>query len=657
MSVRVRVLWTALLTLVATSAPAQTHTISGNVTTGSLPVEAARITLFDPGLACFFETRSDVTGAWSLTDVPSGTFSLGVAARLYDYVETTETITSDATFDTALLPESNEGVWSIIGSTTPEFLDATDIAVLLPNGRVFFCHDTTDSILFNPLTGTNNYPSGSSSAQGCMNGTLLGDGRLIFVGGQDGSDPGSFTDAVRWVKSWSTDSSWTDLPDLVHPTGRWYTGLARLNDGELLIMGGGTAPSAQRTDTCELFDLASETWSYTGSMLNPCEFPPSALLHTGKVLATWSPPQLYDPATGTWEETGDFVQPGRGWPGHSDHSVIVLSDGRALAIGTRSNDLTEPNMGEIYDPMTETWTLTNNADLVREQPEVVQLPDGRVFVGAGQASPPIPVPDLLGRVLWTDLYDPSTDSWRRVADMQIFREYHAVTLLIPDGRVITTGGTVIDFAVGPSSADIEAYTPPYLFRGVRPSIAAISETTLNRGATIELEITPATALTSVVLMGTEAVTHWVSGGVPRRLELATSFDGTAWSVTLPTDPDVVPLGHYMLFAMVDDIPSEAVIVNVIDEAESPFRRGDCNADGAINLADAIAGLGALFGGDSPSCDDACDTNDDGAHDIADAISLLSFLFSSGPAPLAPHPDCGEDPTQDGLNCSSYDVCL
>ena len=29
-----------------------------------------------------------------------------------------------------------------------------------------------------------------------------------------------------------------------------------------------------------------------------------------------------------------------------------------------------------------------------------------------------------------------------------FREYHAVTLLVPDGRVITTGGTVIvDFKV------------------------------------------------------------------------------------------------------------------------------------------------------------------------------------------------------------------
>ncbi|MFO0982462.1 MAG: hypothetical protein U1E76_12135 [Planctomycetota bacterium] len=47
-----------------------------------------------------------------------------------------------------------------------------------------------------------------------------------------------------------------------------------------------------------------------------------------------------------------------------------------------------------------------------------------------------------------------------------FREYHAVTLLVPDGRVLTTGGTRIKFSTA-TSANIEAYRPPYLFRGVR----------------------------------------------------------------------------------------------------------------------------------------------------------------------------------------------
>ena len=126
-----------------------------------------------------------------------------------------------------------------------------------------------------------------------MNATVLEDGRIIMVGGQDGSAPGSFMNAIPWVKTYRPQSdTWQWLEDMQHKAGRWYPGLARLADGSLLVMGGGTAPSAQRTETCERFDLLTETWSYTGSMLNPTEFPPSALLYNGKVLMTWWPPQL-----------------------------------------------------------------------------------------------------------------------------------------------------------------------------------------------------------------------------------------------------------------------------------------------------------------------------------------------------------------------------
>lgn len=617
----------------------------------------ARITLFTPPLDFFQETRSDSSGQWTLLNIPPGTYQLGVSARDFEYAEVSVSVSAaPLSFTSELAPETNQGSWSVIGSTLPEFLDATDIAYLTPQGQVFLCHNTTDPILFDPVTGAKTFPSGSGSEQGCMNGTVLGDARLLLVGGQDGSDPGSFMDAVRWVKTWSPAQSWVQLADLVHPVGRWYTGLARLADGSVMAMGGGTAPSAVRTDTCERFDLVTETWSYTGSMLNPCEFPPSALLHTGEVLITWSPPQLYDPVLETWQATGDFVQPNRGWPGHSDHSIVVLADGSVLAIGTRSTDLPSPAMGELYDPQLGSWSVTSNPGLVRQQPEVVQLPDGRVFVGAGQAKDPIPVPDVLGRVLWTDIYDPETDAWRRVADMQHFREYHAVTLLVPDGRVITTGGTVIDFIVGPTSADIEAYSPPYLFRGVRPQISSISTTTPGRGDTVTFDVFPQTEITSVVLMGTEVVTHWVSGGIPRRLELDVTQTGNQASVALPTDTNVLPLGWYMLFAMVDDIPSVAQIVNVVDTSPVPFVRSECNADAAVDLADAIRILDFVFGSGPPlDCQDACDANDDGDLDISDPIFLLAYLFDGGIS-LPPFPLCGGDPTQDALGCDTYAIC-
>jgi len=591
--------------------------VAGAVSASGGPVAGARVTLFVPSLANFLEERTGPDGTYMFQGVASGSYSLGVAAVGYGYVETVVTVGGGLTQQNfAIAPETHPGSWNIIGNTLPELFDATDIAMLLADGTVFFCHDTVDPIRFNPVTGQKTFPAGSASEQGCMNATLLEDGRIIMVGGQDGSDPGSFTDAIPWVKAYSPmANAWAQLPNLQLGVGRWYPGLARLNDGSLLAMGGGTAPAAARTDTCERFELATQTWSYTGSMLNPTEFPPTALLHTGEVLITWYPPQLYNPQSGEWRATGGLVQPARGWPNHSDHSLVVLSDGRALAIGIRKVSAANNAMGEIYDPVTETWSLTSSPQLLRLQPEVVQLPDGRVLVAAGEneAEPP-PVPNVLGVVKWCDLYNPALNTWRRVADMNQFREYHAVTLLVPDGRVLTTGGTRIQFQYGPTSADIEAFSPPYLFRGVRPSITSISTSTPARGTTVTVSIAPQTQITAAVLIGTPTTTHWVEGGIPRRLVLPVTQQGSTMTVTLPSDPNVLPLGHYMLFAMVDDIPSAAKIIRVV-----PAPSADFNGDGVVDGAD----LGTLLGSWG-TCDATCptDLNGDGAIDGADLGILL-----------------------------------
>lgn len=532
--------------------------VRGVVTDAAGPVAEVRVTLFDGAVTYFRETRTSATGQYALNNVRPGTWQLGIAARGYDYEEISVVVSGGRIVrDFELQPESIAGEWNIIGSTAPEFLDATDIGVLLADGRIFYCHDTIGPILFDPQTGLNSFPAGSGFAGGCMNGTLLAGGRVLFAGGQEGDDPGDFRLAVRWVRTFDPlIEDWTLLADLQHPTGRWYPGLARLNDGSLLAMGGGTRPNAARTATCELFELVTETWAYTGSMLNPTEFPPCALLYTGEVLATWYPPQLYNPANETWRATGNFVQPNRQWPGHSDHSLIMLTDGRAIALGTIGH--TNNFMGEIYDPAVETWSVTSNPGLLRFQSEVVQLPDGRILVAGGESKEPNPpVPNILNIVKWCDLYDPAANAWRRVADMNWFREYHAVTLFLPDGRVAMTGGTRIKFQYGPTSADIEGFAPPYLFRGVRPQVTNISGSEATRGQTVTLSIFPNTRLTSVVLMGMQTTTHWVDGGIPRRLVLPVQQAGQNATIQLPSDPNVLPLGYYMVFAMVDDIPSVA----------------------------------------------------------------------------------------------------
>jgi hypothetical protein len=197
--------------------------------------------------------------------VPRGLYRFGVAARGYDYIEEDLAVGAGGAVRNVLLdPEAHPGRFAIVGNTLPHTLDATDIAILLPDGKMFFCHDTLDPIVFDPATGQKTFPASSNLEQGCMNVTLLEDGSVIVIGGQDS---GNFRDATRMVKTWSAQGGWRRIADLLHARGRWYPGLARLADGNLLAIGGGQRPDASRTNTCEVFDPLTGAWSFTGSVL------------------------------------------------------------------------------------------------------------------------------------------------------------------------------------------------------------------------------------------------------------------------------------------------------------------------------------------------------------------------------------------------------
>ncbi len=88
----------------------------------------------------------------------------------------------------------------------------------------------------------------------------------------------------------------------------------------------------------------------------------------------------------------------------------------------------------------------------------------------------------------------------------------------------------------------------------------------------------------------------------------------------------------------------------------PFRRGDCNADGRFDIADAVTMLNCQFGNQICQCFDACNVNDDPWFDISDPIYALNYQFSTGPAPRAPFPNCGLDPTPDPFPFCSRSSC-
>lgn len=80
-------------------------------------------------------------------------------------------------------------------------------------------------------------------------------------------------------------------------------------------------------------------------------------------------------------------------------------------------------------------------------------------------------------------------------------------------------------------------------------------------------------------------------------------------------------------------PSFGVNSGYWQETLYGFLRGDANADGQINLSDAIYLLNYLFrGGPAPDPMAAGDANCDDSVIIGDAIYLLNYLFKAGPEP-------------------------
>jgi len=79
-----------------------------------------------------------------------------------------------------------------------------------------------------------------------------------------------------------------------------------------------------------------------------------------------------------------------------------------------------------------------------------------------------------------------------------------------------------------------------------------------------------------------------------------------------------------------------------------FSRGDCNADGSLDISDPVRIVRHLFLGTPIDCAIACDANGDEELDVSDAIRLLDFFYGDIRVPL-PAPgsdDCAPtDPTE------------
>lgn len=200
----------------------------------------------------------------------------------------------------------------------------------------------------------------------------------------------------------------------------------------------------------------AQEWRYTGSMAHERFVFQMVPLQTGKVLAIggWDQNlnaeascELYDPATETWSITGSLNV------ARAEARAIRLSDGRVALLGGETGSAysypQQTTQVEIYDPSTGAWSLAGDLKVGRQNTAAALLHDGTILMVDGLVG--------VSGTTSCEIYDPATGSSHLVASTSIARNYHdAITLL--DGRVLVSGGR--DGGAGSHYFDIaEIYDP------------------------------------------------------------------------------------------------------------------------------------------------------------------------------------------------------
>ena len=133
------------------------------------------------------------------------------------------------------------------------------------------------------------------------------------------------------------------------------------------------------------------------------------------------------------------------------------------------------------------------------------------------------------------------------------RLYHSTALLLKDGRVLMAGGGALP-GRATDQRNAEIYSPPYLFRGPRPTISAIPATA-NYGDSFDVTTPNAAQIAKVSLIRSPSVTH--AFDMNQRFQFL-SFTPGAGKVTVqaPANANLAPPGDYLLFLVdTDGVPS------------------------------------------------------------------------------------------------------
>jgi len=330
----------------------------------------------------------------------------------------------------------------------------------------------------------------------CGGDTFLPDGRLLSAGGNLAYNNGNNLGQREVAIFNPLTEQWAHAQPMHH--GRWYPQLLTLADGRILTVSGKNDTDGATNPEFEVFDPLDGTWGHLhpphGANFDELPFYAHLfLMADGRVFFSGGRMDYDEPQDAGILDLRQVPVTFQVVPALQDtrlrnQSASVLlppaQDERVMIIGGGPPDdfTSATGLSELVDlkQLHPAFVLAMPLSLPRMHLNAVLLPDRTVFVSGGAIRHEKEQVRPVAR-LQSELYDPRTDSWKPGAVASVVRLYHSVALLLPDGRVVTTCGNPPPYghqvARQPPQANeemqIEVYSPPYLFRGPRPTIGHV----------------------------------------------------------------------------------------------------------------------------------------------------------------------------------------
>src|SRR4029453_15513443 len=159
--------------------------------------------------------------------------------------------------------------------------------------------------------------------------------------------------------------------------------------------------------------------------------------------------------------------------------------------------------------------------------------------------------DMNGGVYNAERWDPANGQWTTLAAQAVTRQYHSTALLLPDRRVLSSGGGVCGTCdqVGYLAKNAELFTPPYLFKhdgsgqlAPRPEITD-APAAIGYGTSFQITTPNAAAIQKVGIMRPGAPAHSVEME-QRYVPLSFTAGSGTLTATVPANLNVAVPGVY-----------------------------------------------------------------------------------------------------------------